>query len=93
MSRLNTRNTEGAKAFYGAVLGWETDTSEMGAGEITLWRVLGYVGGSPSSRFTAGVVGVMVRMSGIVSSPTRHRTGASTSGSMRPTQSPFGRSN
>ena len=38
MSQLNTRDTEGAKAFYGAVLGWETDTFDMGEGEITLWR-------------------------------------------------------
>ena len=63
MSQLNTRDTEGAKAFYGTVLGWETDTFDMGAGEITLWRVPGYVGGEPEQPVSREVVGVMVPMS------------------------------
>ena len=64
MSQLNTRDTEGAKAFYGAVLGWETDTFDMGEGEITLWRVPGYVGGEPEQPVSREVVGVMAPMSG-----------------------------
>jgi catechol 2,3-dioxygenase-like lactoylglutathione lyase family enzyme len=63
--QLNTRDTEGARAFYGAVLGWETDTFEMGEGEITLWRVPGYVGGDPEQHGTREVVGVMAWMSGV----------------------------
>ncbi len=64
MSQLNTRDPEGAKAFYGAVFGWETDTFDMGEGEITLWRLPGYVGGEPSQPVSREVVGVMVPMSG-----------------------------
>ena len=64
MSQLNTRDPEGAKAFYGAVFGWETDTFDMGGGEITLWRLPGYVGGEPTQPVSREVVGVMVPMSG-----------------------------
>ncbi len=91
MSQLNTRDPEGAKAFYGAVFGWETDTFDMGEGEITLWRLPGYVGGEPSQPVSREVVGVMVPMSGIDPPRTCRRTGASTSGSttsMRPPTRP-----
>ena len=64
MSQLNTRDPEGAKVFYGAVFGWETDTFDMGEGEITLWRVPGYVGGEPEQPVSREVVGVMVPISG-----------------------------
>src|SRR5919202_4435363 len=64
MSQLNTCDPEGAKAFYGAVFGWETDTFDMGEGEITLWRVPGYVGGEPEQPVSREVVGVMAPMSG-----------------------------
>ena len=64
MSQLNTRAPEGAKAFYGAVFGWETDTFDMGEGEITLWRLPGYVGGEPGQPVSREVVGVMVPLSG-----------------------------
>ncbi len=36
---LNTREVEGAKAFYGAVFGWET--LELGPGNA-MWRLPGY---------------------------------------------------
>jgi predicted enzyme related to lactoylglutathione lyase len=36
---LNTRDVEGAKAFYGAVFGWET--LELGPG-MAMWRLHGY---------------------------------------------------
>ena len=64
MSQLNTYDPEGAKAFYGAVFGWESDTFDMGGGEITLWRLPGYVGGEPEQPVSREVVGVMVPMSG-----------------------------
>jgi hypothetical protein len=35
---LNTRNVEGAKAFYGAVFGWET----LDLGGAEMWRLSGY---------------------------------------------------
>jgi uncharacterized protein len=41
-SDLNTRDPEGAKAFYGAVFGWEADALDLGHGEATMWRVPGY---------------------------------------------------
>ena len=64
MSHLNTRDLEGAKRFYGAVFGWETDTFEMAGGEITLWRVPGYVGGEPQQPVSREVVATMLPMSG-----------------------------
>ena len=41
-----------------------TDTFDMGEGEITLWRVPGYVGGEPEQPVSREVVGVMAPMSG-----------------------------
>jgi predicted enzyme related to lactoylglutathione lyase len=41
-SELNTRDREGAQAFYGAVFGWEADTLDLGEGDVTLWRLPGY---------------------------------------------------
>jgi uncharacterized protein len=41
-SELNTRDPEGAKAFYGAVFGWEADTVDTGDGEFTVVRLPGY---------------------------------------------------
>jgi predicted enzyme related to lactoylglutathione lyase len=64
MSQLNSRDPEGAKAFYGAVFGWEPDTFDMGEGEITLWRLPGYVGGEPTQPVSREVVGVMVPITG-----------------------------
>jgi len=60
MSTLATGDLDGAKAFYGAVFGWETDTFDLGeAGEMTLWRVPGYVGGEPEQPVSREVVGAM----------------------------------
>ena len=41
-SDLNTRDPEGAKAFYGAVFGWEAVALDLGGFEATMWRVPGY---------------------------------------------------
>jgi uncharacterized protein len=41
-SDLNTRDPEGAKAFYAAVFGWETQSVDLGGGEATMWRAPGY---------------------------------------------------
>jgi uncharacterized protein len=41
-SDLNTRDVEGAKAFYGAVFGWEALTVGFGGFEATMWRLPGY---------------------------------------------------
>jgi predicted enzyme related to lactoylglutathione lyase len=62
MSRLNTRDPEGAKVFYGAIFGWKFDTFEAGEMEVTLWRLPGYVGGEPQQPVPRDVVGVMTPM-------------------------------
>jgi uncharacterized protein len=59
MSQLATSDPEGAKSFYGAVFGWETDTFDMGGGELTMWRVPGYVGGEPQQPVSREVVALM----------------------------------
>jgi uncharacterized protein len=41
-SELNTRDPEGAKAFYGAVFGWEANRLDMDGGDLAMWRVRGY---------------------------------------------------
>jgi predicted enzyme related to lactoylglutathione lyase len=42
-SELNTADPSGAERFYGAVLGWELDPLELGAGQkASMWRVPGY---------------------------------------------------
>lgn len=58
MSQLNAGDPEGAKEFYGAVFGWETDAF----GEITLWRLPGYEGGKPEQPVPRDVVAVMAPM-------------------------------
>jgi uncharacterized protein len=65
MSALSTPDPEGAKAFYGAVFGWETDMF----GEVALWRLPGYVGGEPSQPVPRDVIGVTVPMSEDGSTP------------------------
>lgn len=41
-SELNTRDPEGARAFYGAVFGWVADTVDLGEGDFTMWCRPGY---------------------------------------------------
>jgi len=62
MSILNTRDPEGAEAFYGTVFGWETETFDTGGGEVELFRLPGYVGGEPQQPVPRDVVAVMVEM-------------------------------
>jgi predicted enzyme related to lactoylglutathione lyase len=41
-NELHTRDVDAAKAFYGAVFGWEGDTNEMSPGvEYTMWKLGG----------------------------------------------------
>lgn len=41
-SDLHTSDVDGAKAFYGAVFGWESTDLEFGASRATMWRRPGY---------------------------------------------------
>jgi hypothetical protein len=56
MSALSTTDLDGAKAFYAAVFGWETDTFAAGDFEVTLWRLPGFVGGEPEQPVPADVI-------------------------------------
>jgi uncharacterized protein len=56
MGFLRTPDPEGAKAFYGAVLGLTTEAF----GPMLLWRLPGYVGGVPEQPVSREVVAVMV---------------------------------
>jgi uncharacterized protein len=58
MSALSTPDPEAAKAFYGAVFGWETDTFPVGDAEFILWRLPGFEGGEPQQPVPADVVAV-----------------------------------
>jgi uncharacterized protein len=64
MSILNTGDIEGAKRFYAAVFGWETQTFEAGGVELTMWRLPGYVGGEPAQPVPRDVVAVMAPLTG-----------------------------
>jgi predicted enzyme related to lactoylglutathione lyase len=56
MSQLVTPDREGAKAFYGALFGWTTETF----GPATMFRLPGYVGGEPEQPVSREVVAVMI---------------------------------
>lgn len=64
MSALNTPDPDGAKEFYGGVLGWGTETFDLGGAEVTLWRLPGYVGGEPGQPVPRDVVATMAAASG-----------------------------
>ena len=61
MSALTTPDLEAAKAFYGAVFGWETQPFAAGDFEATLWRLPGYEGGEPEQPVPADVVATAMR--------------------------------
>jgi uncharacterized protein len=62
MSALNTRDPEGAKAFYRAVFGWRTDAFDLEGVEVTMWRLPGYLGGQPLQPVPRDVVATMLPM-------------------------------
>jgi uncharacterized protein len=64
MSRLDTPDPDAAKAFYGAVFGWTSETFEMGDLRATLFRLPGFVGGEPEQPVSREVVATMARSSG-----------------------------
>jgi uncharacterized protein len=57
MSALNTPDPAGAKAFYGAVFGWESSPMDE---QISMWRLPGFVGGEPQQPVPRDLVAVMV---------------------------------
>ena len=57
-SQLLTSDPDGARPFYASVFGWETDSF----GEVTLFRVPGYVGGEPEQPVPRDVVAGMAAL-------------------------------
>jgi len=47
MSALLTRDLDAAKRFYRDAFGWNSETFSPGGGEVTLFRLPGFVGGEP----------------------------------------------
>jgi predicted enzyme related to lactoylglutathione lyase len=59
MSVLSTPDPEGARSFYSAVFGWETEEFEGGGEAVTLWRMPGYEGGEPAQPVSREVIAAM----------------------------------
>jgi uncharacterized protein len=62
MSLLNTRDPEGAAAFYGEALGWDAEEMDVGGGGFSLFRLPGFVGGEPQQPVPRDVVATMAAM-------------------------------
>lgn len=60
MNALSTPDPEGAKKFYADVFGWRSEPLKMNGGEITLFRLPGYVGGLPEQPVPRDNVAVLV---------------------------------
>jgi hypothetical protein len=60
ISSLTTPDSEGAKAFYKTVFGWETEQFGSGPDAMSVWRRPGYVGGEPEQPVPRDVVGAMM---------------------------------
>ena len=60
MSALETTDPDGAQRFYGELFGWETESFGPPEAGITLWRLPGYVGGTPQQPVPRDNVAVMV---------------------------------
>lgn len=61
MSMLSTNDGDGAKAFYGALFGWEAEEFVPG---VALFRLPGYVGGEPHQPVPRDVVAVVAEGDG-----------------------------
>ena len=62
MSSLNTRDPEGASAFYGALFGWRTESMDVGDGGFAMFRLPGLVGGEPQQPVPRDLVATMAPM-------------------------------
>ncbi len=60
MSALQTPDSAGAKAFYSELFGWRDEPFAIGDTEASLWRLPGYVGGTPQQPVPRDVVAVMI---------------------------------
>ena len=60
MSALETTDTEGAKSFYGELFGWKSEPFGPPEAGMMLWRLPGYVGGTPQQPVPRDNVAVMI---------------------------------
>ncbi len=60
MSVLSSSDPKRSAQFYGQVFGWTTEGVQAGGGEITLFRLPGYIGGEPAQPVSRETVAVMV---------------------------------
>jgi uncharacterized protein len=60
MSFLETTDPDGAKAFYGALFGWESKAFGPPEAGFALWRLPGYVGGEPQQPVPRDNVATMI---------------------------------
>jgi predicted enzyme related to lactoylglutathione lyase len=60
MSALETPDPQAAKSFYGELFGWETEPFGPPEAGVTLWRLPGYVGGTPQQPVPRDNVAVMM---------------------------------
>ena len=56
---MGTPDPDTAAKFYGAVFGWETEPFQLGEVEVTMFRLPGYVGGTPEQPVPRDVVATM----------------------------------
>ena len=60
MSSLQTADPEGAKDFYGELFGWEAEPFGPEEAEMSIWRLPGYVGGTPQQPVPRDNVAVLI---------------------------------
>jgi predicted enzyme related to lactoylglutathione lyase len=60
MSALQTADPEGAKAFYRELFGWEAEPFGPEEAGMSIWRLPGYVGGTPQQPVPRDNVAVMI---------------------------------
>src|SRR5262249_20585069 len=63
-SLLRTNDPEGSKAFYRALFGWGTEPFGGPESSFLVWRLPGYVGGTPQQPVPRDVVGAMAPLDG-----------------------------
>lgn len=64
MSVLTSRDPERAKAFYGTLFGWGTESMDVGGAEFSMFRLDGFVGGEPEQPVPRDLVATMAPAEG-----------------------------
>ena len=64
LSLLHTDDPDGAKAFYRALFGWESEPFGGPGSPASVWRLPGYVGGEPQQPVPRDVIGIVTSLDG-----------------------------